>query len=99
MTFMVSERSKSNQWLVYILKCKNGDLYTGITNNLERRFEEHKIGKGGKFTHAFKASELLYSEPCASKNDALKREAQIKGWTREKKLALIKGDTALLNKL
>lgn len=97
--FMVSERSKSNQWYVYILKCKNGDLYIGITDNLERRFEEHKSGKGGKFTHAFKVSKLLYSELSNSRNDALKREAQIKGWTRKKKLALIKGDMVLLKQL
>lgn len=76
-------------WFVYILKCKNGDLYTGITNNLERRFEEHKSGKGGKFTHVFKVDKMLYSEPCGSKSEALRREAQIKGWRRKKKLSLI----------
>lgn len=86
-------------WFVYILKCKNGDLYTGITDNLERRFEEHKTGKGGKFTHAFKVDKLLYSEPCGSKNEALKREAQIKGWTKRKKLTLIAGDNELLKRL
>lgn len=76
-------------WCVYILQCKNRSLYTGITNNLERRFKEHKSGKGGKFTHAFKVSKLLHSEPCNSKNEALKREAQIKSWTRKEKLTLI----------
>lgn len=86
-------------WYVYILECKDQSLYTGITDNVARRFEEHKTGKGGKFTHAFKVTELLYSEPCGSKNEALKREAQIKGWTKKKKLALIKGDAALLKKL
>lgn len=86
-------------WYVYILECGDGSLYTGITDNLERRFEEHKSGKGGKFTHAFKVNKLLYSGPCGSKNDALKREAQIKGWTKKKKLALIAGDKALLKKL
>ncbi|MDP2922886.1 MAG: GIY-YIG nuclease family protein [Candidatus Omnitrophota bacterium] len=86
-------------WCVYILEYQNKDLYTGITDNVQRRFEEHVSGKGGKFTHAFKVSKLLYSEPCGSKNDALKREAQIKGWTRRKKLALIKGDVELLKKL
>jgi len=86
-------------WKVYILECKDGSLYTGITDNLQRRFEEHQTGKGGKFTHAFKVDKVLYSEPYGSKNEALKREAQIKGWTRKKKLALIKGDAELLKKL
>lgn len=86
-------------WYVYILGCKNGSLYAGITDNLERRFEEHKAGKGGKFTRAFKVDKLLYSELCGSKNEALKREAQIKDWTRRKKLTLIQGDKALAKKL
>ena len=86
-------------WYVYIIECKDGSLYTGITGNLKRRFEEHKSGKGGKFTRAFKFRKLLFSELCGNKNDALKREVQIKGWTRKKKLALIKGDLELLNKL
>jgi len=86
-------------WYVYILECGEGSLYAGITNNLKRRFEEHQSGKGGKFTHAFKVNELLYSEQYSTKQDALKREAQIKGWARKKKLALIKGDKFLLKKL
>ena len=86
-------------WCVYILKCKNGDLYTGITDNLQRRFAEHKSGKGGHFTKSFGAKEILYSEKCSGKSYALKREAQIKNWTRKKKLALIKGDLELLKKI
>ena len=86
-------------WYVYILECEEKSLYTGITDNLERRFEEHRNGKGGKFTHSFKVNNLLYSEKYWSKSDALKREAQIKGWTRKKKLALIAGDKVLLKKL
>ncbi|MFH0854923.1 MAG: GIY-YIG nuclease family protein [Candidatus Omnitrophota bacterium] len=78
-------------WYVYILECRNESLYTGITDNLRRRFQEHKSGKGGKFTRAFKARKLLYSEPSGSRNEALKRESLIKGWARKKKLALIQG--------
>jgi putative endonuclease len=97
---MVSERSEANHnWYVYILECKNNDLYTGITNNLERRIKEHKRGKGGKFTKSFKVKKLLYSELFSTKSQALRREAQIKGWTRKKKLALIKGDVKLLRQL
>lgn len=86
-------------WFVYILKCKNGDLYTGITDNLQRRFEEHVSGKGGHFTKSFVAEEVLFSEQQPDKSSALKREAQIKGWTRRKKLALIVGDNESLKRL
>jgi putative endonuclease len=86
-------------WHVYILKCGNGNLYTGITDNLERRFKEHASGKGGHFTKSFGAEKILYSEQCSDKSSALKREAQIKGWTRREKLALIKGKIKLLKKL
>jgi putative endonuclease len=86
-------------WFVYILQCQNGDLYTGITNNLRRRFEEHISGKGGHFTKSFAVEKILFSEEYMDKSLALKREVQIKGWTRKKKLALIQGDKALLKKL
>ncbi|MCK9614457.1 MAG: GIY-YIG nuclease family protein [Candidatus Omnitrophica bacterium] len=86
-------------WYVYILSCENGDLYTGITNNLKRRFEEHASGKGGHFTKSFIAKDILFSEEHPDKSSALRREAQIKGWTRKKKLALAKKDLELLNKL
>ncbi|MDD4955124.1 MAG: GIY-YIG nuclease family protein [Candidatus Omnitrophica bacterium] len=86
-------------WLVYIIKCQNGDLYTGITDNLQRRFEEHISGKGGHFTRSFKAEEILFSEEHQDKSSALRREVQIKGWTRKKKLALIAHDKDLLKTL
>jgi len=76
-------------WFVYILECGNGDLYTGMTNNLEKRIKEHKAGKGGKFTRSFKVRRLVYSELCSDKSMALKRERQIKSWTRQKKLDLL----------
>lgn len=85
-------------WSVYILECANQYLYTGITNDFKRRFAQHMSGQGGKFTHAFKAKKLLYAESCSNKNEALKREAQIKSWPRKKKLALIQGDETLLKK-
>lgn len=86
-------------WQVYILECKDGRFYTGITDNLERRFKEHKSGKGGKFTRTFKVNKMLYSHPCGSKNEALKLEANIKGWPKERKVALVNGDLKLLQQL
>ncbi|MDP3722321.1 MAG: GIY-YIG nuclease family protein [Candidatus Omnitrophota bacterium] len=79
-------------WFVYILRCNNGDLYTGITTHLERRYREHCSGKGGGFTNANRPTELLYHESHATESDAKRREAQIKGWSRRKKLSLISGD-------
>ena len=77
-------------WHVYILECENKSLYTGITNDLKRRFDAHVSGKGGSFTRAFGAAKILYSEKWPDRSAALKREAEIKSWKRFKKLNLIK---------
>ena len=81
--------ARSSKWLVYILKCANGNLYTGITNNLTRRLFEHSSGKGAKYTRAFGVEKLVYKEASKNKSSALKREAEIKRWPRENKLELI----------
>ena len=89
-------------WYVYILQCRDGRLYTGITNDTKRRFDEHKKGipqHPRQFTGYNPAIKFLYKEIFSSKSHAAKREKQIKGWTRRKKLALINGDLALLKKL
>ncbi|HCI05391.1 TPA: hypothetical protein DEX28_01460 [Patescibacteria group bacterium] len=78
-------------YFLYILQCQDKSLYTGITNNLERRFLEHKNKKGGHYTVSHKARKIVYSERFQTKNKALKREAQIKSLKRKAKLALIKG--------
>jgi len=75
---------------VYIIECNDGALYTGITTDVGRRFQEHRLGKGGAYTRANKAKKLLYTEECQNRSLALKREAEIKSWPRQKKLALIK---------
>ncbi len=77
-------------YFVYILKCADGTLYTGITTDLKRRFREHEDGKGGGYTSARGAKKIVYTEKRPTRSSALKREAEIKGWQREKKLALIK---------
>ena len=76
-------------WHVYILECSGGRLYTGATTDVARRLEEHRSGKGGKFTRAFGVVRLLYSEACQDKSGALMREAEIKRWPRARKLALV----------
>jgi putative endonuclease len=77
-------------YYVYIIKCKDNSLYTGITNDIVRRFSEHKNKKGGHYTASHEVKKVVYTEPFETKGEALKREAQIKNWRRKKKLSLIK---------
>ena len=78
-------------WIVYILQCDDGSFYTGITPNLERRFQEHKEGRGGRYTSLHKPLMIAYFENFKTRGNALKRERQIKGWNRQKKENLIQG--------
>ena len=78
-------------WYVYILECQYGSLYTGATSNLERRFKEHQK-KTAHYTSYNPPKSIVYTEQFSTKSEALKREAQLKGWTRHKKLSLIAGD-------
>lgn len=77
------------RYSIYILECEDGSLYTGITTDVERRFIEHKKGKGGHFTRSRGTKRILYTEQHPNKSSALKREAEIKSWSREKKWVLI----------
>ena len=85
-------------WYIYIIECDDGKLYTGLTDNVERRFKEHQL-KGAHFTSYNPAVKILYQEAFQDKHQAALREKQLKGWTRKKKLALSSGDLALLKKL
>ena len=76
-------------YYVYLLLCKDKSIYTGITVDVKRRFEEHKKGVGGRYTRAHGVKKILYTERCSSRSTALKREAAIKRLPREKKLMLI----------
>lgn len=76
-------------YFVYILKCKDRTLYTGITTDVARRLEEHKSGKGSHYTRARGVERVLYLEECEHRSAALKREAAIKKMSRVEKMALI----------
>lgn len=76
------------QWCVYILRCKDGTLYTGITDDLERRLEAHRAGKGAKYTRGRSPLTLVYREDCADHSAALKREYAVKQLSRAEKLRL-----------
>jgi len=80
-----------HMYYVYLIQCKGGSIYTGVTNNLERRFQEHANKIGGHYTRAHKVEKILHFEKYHTRSDALKREAKIKGWPRKKKLNLING--------
>ncbi len=75
-------------WTVYILECKDKTLYTGITNNLERRIQQHELGKGAKYTKGRGPFRVIHTEEFAEKGLALGREHQIKQLNREQKLTL-----------
>ena len=74
---------------VYMLRCKDGSLYTGWTNDLEHRLATHSSGRGAKYTRGRGPLELVYSEELPDKEAALRRECAIKKLRREQKLALL----------
>jgi len=78
------------QWVVYILRCSDDTLYTGITNDIENRLKKHNEGKGAKYTRGRTPVILLGSFSVESKSLALKEEYRIKKLSREEKLSLIK---------
>jgi predicted GIY-YIG superfamily endonuclease len=78
------------KWYVYILRCGDGTLYCGSTDDVQRRFATHAAGKGAKYTRGRGPLELVYSEECESCSAALKREHAIKRLKRSEKLELIK---------
>ncbi len=75
---------------VYILKCADGSFYCGYTNDVEKRIEKHKSGKGAKYTRSRLPLELVFVEKFDNKSDALKRECEIKKLTRIQKEKLVK---------
>lgn len=76
-------------WFVYILLCNDGSYYIGTSNNVEKRVKNHLGGNGGRYTRSHKPQKLVYKEELTTKSEALKREAQLKKWSRPKKEALI----------
>ncbi len=76
-------------FIVYILKLSDGSLYTGYTKNLDERLKYHETGKGSKYVRSRLPFELMYTEECKTRSKAMKREIQIKKFSREKKLHLI----------
>ncbi len=76
-------------WWVYLLRCSDGSLYTGIATDVERRCAEHNAGTGAKYTRSRRPVEVVYREPCADKSSALRREIAVKRLYRREKVALV----------
>ena len=77
---------------IYILRCGDGSYYTGHTDNLEKRLGEHQTGACAGHTARRQPVELAWSQPSATREEALAAELQVKGWTRKKKEAMMRGD-------
>lgn len=76
-------------WICYLLRCVDGTLYCGITNDLDKRLAAHNAGEGAKYTRGRTPVTIVYFETCADKSIALKREMEIKALPRSEKLGLI----------
>jgi len=77
------------EYFVYIMASRSGVLYTGVTNNLERRVRQHKAGEVPGFTSKYRVTKLIYFERYTEVKEAIAREKEIKGWRRAKKITLI----------
>lgn len=84
-----SRKKRSEKWFLYILKCKDLSLYTGITKDITKRFAMHSEGRAARYTRTRRPLEMVYQETCQSRTEALAREYLVKTLPRAKKLALI----------
>ena len=84
---------------IYILRCADGSYYTGHTDNLEHRLAQHESGELEDYTATRRPVELVFSQECASRMEALDAERRIKGWSRAKKEAMMRGNWQEVNRL
>jgi putative endonuclease len=84
----MSEEADAVHWIVYMLECADGSLYTGITKDLDRRLAEHATGKGARYTKGRGPLRLVYRETCQGRAEASRRETAIKLLGRAEKLRL-----------
>ncbi|UCG92863.1 MAG: GIY-YIG nuclease family protein [candidate division WOR-3 bacterium] len=88
----------TQRWFVYIVECKDKSLYIGITRDIEQRIREHNLGKGCRYTKHRYPVKLLYYEQHGNRSLAVKREIEIKKFSRAKKFNLIKSSSCVQNK-
>ena len=87
---LLNSMKKDKSWFVYMVRCKDGSIYTGITNDVKDRVKEHNSGQGAKYTVSRRPVHLVFQEEHPDKSSAFKREIQIKNWSRVRKEALSK---------
>jgi putative endonuclease len=87
----MAARRRQGGWRVYLLRCGDGTLYTGATNDLARRLERHRAGTGARYTRSRLPVRLVHDEPAGDRGAALRREAAVKRLSRAEKLALVAG--------
>ena len=92
------KKGKKMFW-VYILRCADGSYYTGHSDNLEMRIGQHQAGECAGYTVTRRPLELIWSQECPTREEALSAERQIKGWSRKKKEAMMRGDWAEVSRL
>src|SRR5271169_2395733 len=83
-------RSSGDKWFVYVVRCADGSLYTGITKDVNRRCQQHNAGTASRYTRSRRPVKLVYQEAHPSQSSALKREAAIKAMNRRGKLTMIR---------
>ena len=81
-------------WFTYILLCIDNSYYIGISNDPEKRFQDHKNGKGGRYTRSHKPTKIVYTQEFQTKSEALKREIEIKKLSKKEKQKLIENNRA-----
>lgn len=79
------KRGKTGAWWLYVLVCRDGSWYTGITNDVGRRLEMHEKGTASKYTRSRRPVRMIYQEPCRNRSEALKKEAAVKRMRKAKK--------------
>ena len=84
-----SKDERDDSWRIYIVRCADDTLYTGVARNLTARIAQHNAGAGARYTRTRRPVSLVYSEPATSRSDAQKREYAIKKLTKRQKHALI----------
>jgi len=83
------KKVRKEKWILYIIRCSDLSLYTGITKNLDRRFKMHSEGRGARYTRSRLPLEIVYHEMCKSRTDALVRECAVKALPKSRKLELV----------
>ena len=87
----MTDTPPAKPWFVYLVRAENGALYCGISDDPQRRFAQHRSGKGARFFHSSPAQALVYIESCADKSTALRRERAIKALAKTAKERLVQG--------